>query len=215
MQRPDIADLRRDYSLRELSEDSAAADPFVQFANWFDEYLAAGPLEPSAMTLSTVDAEGTPSSRIVLLKGFDENGFVFFTNYESRKARDLTVNPVASLHFFWPELERQIQIVGRAERTAREESESYFASRPLPSKLGAWASKQSERLAGRKELEDRVAQVSTRFDGDDIPCPPFWGGIRIVPVRFEFWQGRPSRLHDRICYEPAAENSWRIFRLYP
>lgn len=209
-----LAELRREYSLQELSEASVAADPFVQFANWFDEYLNSGPLEPNAFTLSTVAADGTPSSRVVLLKGFDPTGFVFFTNYESKKARDLNADPRAALHFFWPELERQIAIAGRAEKVSREESESYFASRPKASKLGAWASKQSERLSGRKELEDRMDEIRERFDDDEVPCPPFWGGFRIVPIRFEFWQGRPSRLHDRICYELEA-GGWNILRLYP
>src|SRR5687767_7381864 len=170
-----LAELRRDYTMRELSEDSVAADPFVQFANWFEEYLNSSPPEPSAVTVSTVSREGAPSSRVVLLKGFGPNGFVFFTNYESRKARDLSANSQAALHFFWPELERQIHITGIAAKTSREESESYFASRPEASKLGAWASKQSERLSDRKELEDRVEEIRSRFAGADIPCPPFWG----------------------------------------
>ena len=208
-----LADLRREYSLQELSESSVADDPFVQFANWFDEYVNAAPLEPSAMTVSTVDGRGAPSSRVVLLKGFDPGGFVFFTNYESRKGRDLIANPRVALHFFWPELERQIEILGVAEKTSREESESYFATRPHASKLGAWASKQSETLSGREELEDRFREASGRFD-NEIPCPPYWGGFRVVPSEFEFWQGRPSRLHDRICYV-LAEGTWKITRLYP
>ena len=164
--------------------------------------------------VSTVGDDGSPSSRVVLLKGFDPNGFVFFTNYESRKARDLSLNPNVALHFFWPELERQVAIAGRAERTSREESETYFASRPFASRLGAWASKQSEHLSSRKDLEDRLEEIRTRFNDEDIPCPPFWGGFRVVPRRFEFWQGRPSRLHDRICYE-MDNGDWRILRLYP
>ncbi len=209
-----LADLRREYALQELSEESVASDPFVQFAHWFDEYLATGPIEPSAVVVSTVGDEGSPSSRVVLLKGFDLNGFVFFTNYESKKGRDLGLNPSVVLHFFWPELERQISIAGRAERTSREESETYFASRPPASKLGAWASKQSEQLSSRKELEDRLEEIRGQYSDGDIPCPPFWGGFRVVPTRFEFWQGRPSRLHDRICYE-LNEGDWRILRLYP
>ena len=209
-----LADLRREYSLQELSESSVADDPFVQFGAWFDEYLNAGPLEPSAMTISTVDSDGAPSSRVVLLKGFDPSGFVFFTNYESKKGRDLEVNPRVAIHFYWPELERQIEIAGVAEKVSREESESYFATRPQPSKLGAWASKQSEELPGRQELEDRFKEAEGRFDTNDIPCPPYWGGYRVVPSLFEFWQGRPSRLHDRIRYE-LADGSWKITRLYP
>lgn len=209
-----LFELRRDYSMHELSEASIASDPFAQFATWFDEYLNSKPVEPNAVTLSTVGRDGRPSSRVVLLKGFDPNGFVFFTNYESKKARELTENPGVALHFFWPELERQVAIVGTAEKTSREESEMYFASRPEPSKLGAWASRQSEMLASRAELEKRVEEVRAKFDGQDIPCPPFWGGFRVKPVHFEFWQGRSSRLHDRIFYE-RDRDGWKISRLYP
>jgi pyridoxamine 5'-phosphate oxidase len=208
-----LSDLRRDYSLEELSESSVATDPFVQFGNWFEEYLNSAPLEPNAFVLSTVDSEGKPSSRVVLLKGFDPRGFVFFTNYESKKGQDLEANPNASLNFFWPELERQVRIDGVAKRTSVEESDAYFRSRPTLSRIGAWASKQSGVLSDRDELQARFDEIRTRF-GEDIPCPPFWGGYRIVPVSFEFWQGRPSRLHDRICYEKDGDN-WRIFRLYP
>jgi pyridoxamine 5'-phosphate oxidase len=209
-----LADLRRDYSLQELSKDSVAKDPFVQFANWFDEYLNVAPPEPSAMTLSTIGTDNRPTSRVVLLKGFDERGFVFFTNYESKKARDLIANPQVAIHFFWPELERQVEISGRAEMTSREESEAYFVTRPVASKIGAWASKQSEPLESRSELEARVEELRAQFDSDDIPCPPFWGGFRVSPAKFEFWQGRRSRLHDRITYEPY-EFGWKIVRLYP
>ena len=209
-----LADLRREYSLQELSKSSVAGDPFVQFANWFDEYMTAEPLEPSAMTVSTVDRDGSPSSRVVLLKGFDPHGFVFYTNYESRKGRDIEANPRVALHFFWPELERQIGIAGVAEKTSREESESYFATRPQASKLGAWASKQSEDLSRRQELEERFKDASARFETGEIPCPPYWGGFRVVPSLFEFWQGRPSRLHDRIRYE-LVNGTWKVTRLYP
>ena len=209
----ELTDLRREYSLRELSKSAVAADPFVQFANWFDEYVASQPTEPSAVVLSTCGSGNVPSSRVVLLKGFDDRGFVFYTNYESRKGRELTSNPNASLTFFWPELERQVHVAGSVEKVSREESEAYFATRPLQSKLGAWASEQSTELADRETLEARFAEMRERF-GDDIPCPPFWGGFRVVPTRFEFWQGRPSRLHDRIGYELTA-SAWRIFRLSP
>jgi pyridoxamine 5'-phosphate oxidase len=148
------------------------------------------------------------------LKGFDERGFVFFTNYESKKARDLVANPQVAIHFFWPELERQVEISGRAEMTSREESEAYFVTRPVASKIGAWASKQSEPLESRSELEARVEELRAQFDSDEIPCPPFWGGFRVSPSKFEFWQGRRSRLHDRITYEPY-EFGWKIVRLYP
>ena len=209
-----LAELRRDYSLHELSEDLVAADPFEQFAKWFEEYFNCSPPESNALVLSTVGADGSPSSRVVLLKGFDSSGFVFFTNYESKKARDLIENPQAALQFFWPELERQVHISGRAEKTSQAESEAYFSTRPLASRLGAWASKQSEKLPSREVLEKRVDEVRTRFTSDDIPCPPFWGGFRIVPTMFEFWQGRPSRLHDRIRFERGTAG-WEIFRLYP
>jgi pyridoxamine 5'-phosphate oxidase len=209
-----VSDLRRDYSLQELSEDAVAADPFAQFANWFDEYLASQPNEPSAFVLSTVGSEGDPTSRVVLLKGFDEHGLVFFTNYTSKKARDIAHESRVAMTFFWPELERQIHVRGVAEKTSREESETYFASRPDASKLGAWASKQSSELADRSELEEEFETLKKRFEGSEIPCPEFWGGFRIVPSRFEFWQGRRSRLHDRICYK-LENGKWRIFRLYP
>lgn len=209
-----LAELRRDYSLQELSETSVAADPLIQFANWFEEYISSAPLEPNAFVLSTVGSDFSPSSRVVLLKGFDPTGFVFFTNYQSKKARDLNENPRVALHFFWPELERQVEVEGRAEKTSREESEAYFGSRPIPSKIGAWASRQSELLSGREELDERVDEVRAQFGDEDIPCPPFWGGYRVLPTRFEFWQGRPSRLHDRICYELKA-GEWNISRLYP
>ena len=208
-----LFELRRDYSMQELSESSVASDPFVQFGDWFDEYVNSAPLEPNAFVLSTADSEGRPSSRVLLLKGFDEDGFVFFTNYESKKARDLDANPNASLNFFWPELERQVRVSGIAERTSAEESKAYFDSRPEASRIGAWASKQSRFLSDRKELEERVNEIRARF-ADEIPYPQFWGGYRIAPTSFEFWQGRPSRLHDRICYEKEGA-TWNIFRVYP
>ena len=210
----DLANLRRDYSSRELSESTIATDPFVQFSTWMDEAINSEVLDANAMTVATVDTGGLLSSRVVLLKGFDRNGFVFFTNYESKKASDLDSNSNLSLHFFWPDLQRQVSISGMAAKTSREESEAYFASRPVDSQIGAWASKQSTVLANRKELEDRVAETKKRFDGQDIPCPPFWGGFRVTPIRFEFWQGRSSRLHDRICYT-LNDGHWEITRLSP
>lgn len=209
-----LADLRRDYSLTELSRSSVDPDPFTQFSKWMNDAFDSAVIEPTAMTVSTVDADGRPSSRIVLLKGFDANGFIFFTNYESKKGTDLTANPHASLHFFWSDLERQIIISGTAEKVLREESEEYFASRPLESRIGAWASKQSSVLADREELEDRVAQIGERFADGNVPCPPFWGGFRVTPSRIEFWQGRKSRLHDRIVYE-SIDVGWKIVRLSP
>lgn len=210
----ELADLRRDYSLKELSKSSVAPDPIEQFSVWMKEALDAALIEPTAMTVSTVDAEGKPLSRVVLLKGFDAEGFVFFTNYESRKGSDLAANPHASLHFFWPELERQVIISGVAEKVSREQSEAYFASRPLGSRIGAWASKQSSVLADREELEKRVEEIQAKFSDGNVPCPPFWGGFRVKPTRVEFWQGRKSRLHDRIVYE-RIEGAWSIVRLSP
>ncbi len=214
MKTPNLADLRRDYSLKELSKSSVDTDPFEQFSAWMDEAFDSAVIEPTAMTVSTVDASGRPSSRVVLLKGFDASGFVFFTNYESKKGSDLAANPNASLHFFWPDLERQITICGTAEKIACVESESYFATRPVESRIGAWASKQSSVLGDRKELESRVAEIRERFADGKIPCPPFWGGFRVTPSRIEFWQGRESRLHDRIVYEMDGD-IWRIVRLSP
>ena len=209
-----LSDLRREYSSRELTSSSAAADPFEQFTVWMNEALESQVLDVNAMTLSTVDAVGKPSARVVLLKGFDKSGFVFFTNYLSNKARDLETNANASLHFFWPDLERQVIINGTALKTSREQSEAYFATRPLESRIAAWASKQSSPLASREELAERVAEIRSRFKGQDVVCPPFWGGFRVTPTRVEFWQGRESRLHDRITYE-LVDGKWMLVRLSP
>ena len=209
-----IADMRRDYSQRELSRSTVDSDPFRQFSLWLDEAINSEALEPTAMTLSTIGEDARPSSRVVLLKAFDRNGFVFFTNYESRKGRELAANSNATLHFFWPELERQINIRGVASRVATDESETYFKSRPVKSQIGAWASKQSTVIGSREELEKKFNEFSQKYADGDIPLPPFWGGFRIEPDRFEFWQGRRSRLHDRICYE-FLDQDWRIKRLSP
>ncbi len=213
MEKPNLADLRRDYSLRELDEATISPDPFDQFSSWFDDASNSAVIEPNAMTLSTVGANNTPLSRVVLLKGFDRDGFVFFTNYESKKGSDLLTNPNACLHFFWPDLERQIIISGTAEKTSREESQVYFDSRPVSSRIGAWTSHQSTVIASRSVLEKREAELKLEF-GENVPLPSFWGGFRITPIRFEFWQGRPSRLHDRIVYD-QIENEWAISRLSP
>lgn len=209
-----LAELRKDYARGSLDESSVERDPIRQFQLWFQQALDAQVPEPNAMTVATVDAEGRPSARILLIKGVDERGFVFFTNYESRKGRELAANPHASLLFFWSELERQVRIEGAVEKTSEQESDAYFASRPLGSRIGAWASEQSREIASRMVLEAREKAYVERF-GENPPRPPHWGGYRLVPERIEFWQGRPSRLHDRIVYIREPDGHWRIVRLSP
>jgi pyridoxamine 5'-phosphate oxidase len=209
-----LADLRKDYARGSLDEKSVDADPIRQFMAWFKQAQDARLPEPNTMTLATVDARGYPSARIVLIKGVDERGFVFFTNYESRKGQDLAANPHASLLFYWIELERQVRIEGTVEKTSAQESDAYFNSRPLGSRLGAWASDQSRPIESRALLEAREKSFAERF-GEHPPRPPHWGGYRLVPDTIEFWQGRPSRLHDRIVYTRQSAGGWRISRLSP
>ncbi|CAG9169433.1 pyridoxamine 5'-phosphate oxidase [Cupriavidus pampae] len=209
-----LADLRRQFVLGALSETDVADDPIAQFQRWFDEAVVAKMPDPNAMTLATVNAEGQPSARIVLLKGVDASGFTFFTNYESRKGGDLLHNPRAALLFHWVQLERQVRIEGEVHKVDDAESDAYFLSRPLGSRLGAWASEQSREVAGREVLEAREADFRARF-GDDPPRPPHWGGYRLVPHWIEFWQGRASRLHDRIGFRRQDDGSWNIVRLSP
>lgn len=209
----DPAEMRISYERGNLDESGAAADPVDQFRVWFDEAVAAEVPEPNAMTLATVGANWRPSTRIVLLKGFDSTGITFFTNYESRKGRELADHPFAAIQFHWVELQRVVRIEGRVVRTSTEESDEYFASRPVGSRLGAWASPQSRVIANRGELERAEQQASERF-GDQVPRPPQWGGFRLLPDVWEFWQGRPSRLHDRLRYR-LVDDQWMRERLAP
>jgi pyridoxamine 5'-phosphate oxidase len=210
-----IADIRREYSRARLDEADVSQDPLVEFARWFAEAREAELPDPNAMTLATASADGAPSARIVLLKAFDERGFVFFTDYRSRKGAELEANPRAALVLYWGELDRQVRITGTVSRTSHDESERYFTSRPLGSRLGAWASHQSRVLPGRAALEAELRVVEARFGDGDIPLPEHWGGFRVVPETIEFWQGRESRLHDRIRYSREGGGRWRVERLSP
>lgn len=211
---PSIADLRNEYTRGGLREEDLHADPFKQFDQWMHIAIEAGEYEPTAMTLATVTPEGWPAARIVLLKHYDERGFVLFTNYDSDKGRQLEAVPRAALVVYWHELERQVRIVGEVEKTSRAEAEAYFARRPRGSQLGAWVSRQSKVIASRDELKQGLATHEAEFAGRDVPCPPHWGGYRVKPVTIEFWQGRQNRLHDRLCYVREGE-VWRIERLAP
>lgn len=209
-----IADLRREYARARLDEGQVSADPLAEFGRWFTQAQEAQVLEPNAMTLATATRDGIPSARVVLLKGYDERGFVFFTDYRSQKGTELEQNPQASLVFFWPELERQVRISGPVSVVSRDESEAYFQTRPRPSQLSTWVSSQSQVIAGRKLLEDGVKKVEGRFPGQ-VPLPPHWGGFRVTPETVEFWQGRESRLHDRLRYVRKKGGGWQVERLSP
>jgi pyridoxamine 5'-phosphate oxidase len=209
-----ISSIRKDYQLRSLSESDVHASPVAQFSQWWDEAIASEIVEVNAMTLSTITTAGRPSARIVLLKGFDEKGFVFYTNYESDKGQQLDAKPYASLVFFWKELERQVRIEGKCERVSSEESDEYFYSRPLGSRLGAWASPQSRVIETREILDKNAAALLERYASGEVPRPSHWGGYRVVADTIEFWQGRSNRLHDRIKYS-HLDGAWTIERLAP
>ena len=212
--KPSIADLRRDYTRDGLTETQAPAEPFALFGEWFAQAVEVESTEANAMMLATVDGEGQPHLRTLLLKGFDERGFVFFTNYQSAKGQQLANSPAAAMTFWWHDLERQVRIEGQVEQTSAEESDAYFHSRPAGSRLGAWASPQSQVIDSREVLEQRLGAVQQQYADTDAPRPPHWGGYRLVPTLIEFWQGRPSRLHDRLCYR-LVDGSWVRERLAP
>ena len=210
-----IADLRRDYKLKALNEADVASDPFAQFGHWWHDVMDSKIDEPNAMTVATANTQGIPAARICLLKGYDTNGFVFFTNYNSHKGQDLAANPHASLVFFWKELERQVCIEGRVEKLSDAENDAYFFSRPAGSRIGAWSSPQSQVIESRKVIEQNYLQYEEQYGTENIPRPPHWGGFVVKPHTVEFWQGRSSRMHDRIRYTLQADGSWKIERLAP
>ena len=209
-----LSEIRKEYSLKTLDIKDVKSNPIHQFQVWFEEAVDSEVFEVNAMCLSTIGKDGFPAGRIVLLKGVD-HGFVFFTNYQSDKGKEIAQNPKVSLTFFWAELERQVRVTGTLEKISPEESDEYFFSRPIGSQIGAWSSPQSQKIPNREVLEDKIEELKQRFEKESISRPPHWGGYRLLPIRFEFWQGRPSRLHDRIAYEKASEDSWEISRLAP
>jgi pyridoxamine 5'-phosphate oxidase len=210
----DASSLRKEYTRVGLDKADLHPDPIVQFHEWFEKVIDADLHEPNAMIVATASTDGKPSARTVLLKGYDERGFVFYTNYEGRKADEIEANPMCALLFYWGELERQVRIEGRASRLSGEESDAYFAGRPRGSRLGAWASEQSRPVEDRSVLEERVRALEAEYEGLEIPRPPFWGGYRVEPEEIEFWQGRENRLHDRLVYR-REDGAWRIERLQP
>jgi pyridoxamine 5'-phosphate oxidase len=210
-----IADLRKDYTLKDLNENEIDKNPFIQFKIWFNQSVAAQLPEPNAMTLATCTPDGKPSARMVLLKDIDERGFVLFTNYKSQKGQEISVNPQAALVFWWAELERQVRIVGTVEKISSAQSDSYFEVRPPFSRLGAWASNQSEVIANRDVLEAQLIEFQRQYENQEVPRPPHWGGFRVIPQEIEFWQGRSSRLHDRLRYTLIDNGNWKIERLSP
>ena len=203
----DIANIRKDYTLRALELDEVADSPLEQFNRWLEEAIIAEVNEPNAMNLATINSQNRPSSRIVLLKGLD-NGFIFYTNYHSKKGKELQEQPFAALNFFWPELERQVRIEGIVEKVSEADSDQYFHSRPISSQIGAWASPQSQVIPNRSFLEDREKEMALRFQNETLSRPPHWGGFRLIPSYFEFWQGRASRLHDRVVFEKQTTEEW-------
>ncbi|MEP0916848.1 pyridoxamine 5'-phosphate oxidase [Leptolyngbya sp. DQ-M1] len=209
-----IADLRKDYTRETLNETDVDPNPFEQFRRWFDQAVKAELPEPNAMTVATASQDGIPDARIVLLKAVDDRGFTFFTNYNSTKGKELETNPQAALVFLWTELERQVRIVGAVEKVSPEESDGYFSSRPHNSRLGAWASEQSEVIPNREVLEQKLAALKLEYENQEVPRPPHWGGFRVIPREIEFWQGRSSRLHDRLRYQ-LHDGQWVIDRLSP
>ena len=210
-----VKNIRTDYNLDTLDIKTVEPNPIAQFAIWMKMAVDANVNEPNAFNLATVGKDGKPSSRIVLLRNFDYDGFVFFTNYQSHKGHDLDLQKWAALNFFWPELHKQVRVLGKAEKVDEADSEDYFNTRPRESQLGAWVSEQSKPLSGREELEQNLKNLTAQYEGKSIPRPAHWGGYRINPVEMEFWQGRPSRLHDRVKYELTADNKWKASLLYP